>query len=65
MDLEVLRQVNVPAYDELSVKNIWPKIQKDAKVMKFSQINFRKADCRIESTFSTYSIQFVKNMCRS
>ena len=29
------RSVNVPKYDELSVKNIFPKFKRDAKVMQF------------------------------
>ena len=31
------RSVNVPKYDELSVKNIFPKFKRDPKVMQYLQ----------------------------
>jgi hypothetical protein len=34
-DLEVVRWVNVPEYDELSVKNLWPHMQANVKFMRF------------------------------
>ena len=30
-----LRMVNMPKFDELSVKQIWPLVQKDAELMKY------------------------------
>ena len=33
--MEGLRTINVPHFDELSVKNIFPKFQQDPAVMRF------------------------------
>lgn len=33
--MEDLRQINIPKYDELSVKNIAPRFNEDAAVMRF------------------------------
>ena len=30
-----LRQINVPKYDELSIKNIFPMIEKDEEIMRY------------------------------
>ena len=34
------RSVNVPMYDELSVKNIFPKFKRDVKVMQYLQDSY-------------------------
>ena len=35
MPLSACKMVNVPCYDELAVKNIWPSCQKMPDIMKF------------------------------
>ena len=35
MEIDSVRCVNMPMYDELSVKNIWPHVQNNARVMRF------------------------------
>ena len=35
LKLSELRTVNVPKFDELSVKNVYPQIQEDKQVMKY------------------------------
>jgi hypothetical protein len=35
LDIEVVRFVNMPEYDELSVKNLWPHMQANPKFMRF------------------------------
>ena len=35
MELDSVRCVNMPMYDELSVKNIWPHVQGNPRIMRF------------------------------
>ena len=35
MEVDAIRKVNMPRYDELSVKNFWPRIQGNMRVMRF------------------------------
>ena len=35
LELRAVRHVNVPRYDELSVKKFWPLMQKDAAFMQY------------------------------
>ena len=35
MEVDAVRQVNMPKYDELSVKNFWPRMQDVPRVMRF------------------------------
>ena len=37
-----LKSVNVPKFDELSVKNIFPLIRQDAEVMKYFWYDYPK-----------------------
>ena len=35
LDINKVKYVNVPYYDELSVKNFWPRVQEDTEFMKY------------------------------
>jgi hypothetical protein len=35
MEVDSIRKVNMPRYDELSVKNFWPQIQGNQRLMRF------------------------------
>ena len=35
LDINSVKYVTVPYYDELSVKNFWPRVQTDAEFMKY------------------------------
>ena len=35
LEIGKVKYVNVPYYDELSVKNLWPRVQFDAEFMKY------------------------------
>lgn len=35
MEVDAVKKVNMPKYDELSVKNFWPRVQGNLRIMKF------------------------------
>jgi hypothetical protein len=35
MEVDSVKKVNMPKFDELSVKNFWPRIQGNQRVMRF------------------------------
>ena len=35
VEMDRLLPINVPHYDELSVKNLWPHVQKNPRLMRF------------------------------
>ena len=42
LKMSELKSVNVPKFDELSVKNIFPLIRQDAEVMKYFPDDYPK-----------------------
>ena len=42
LDMNEVTRVNVPAYDELSVANLWPEVSQDKEFMKFMPDAFPK-----------------------
>ena len=42
LELNEVRRVNVPVYDELSVKNLWPDASSDPELMQFFPDKFPK-----------------------
>ena len=42
LDMNEVTRVNVPAYDELSVANLWPEVSQDPEFMKFMPDSFPK-----------------------
>ena len=57
LKLSELRTVNVPKFDELSVKNIFPLIRQDAEVMQYFPDSYskrREPDPHTPLMFSTH-----------
>ena len=42
MEADAVKKVNMPKYDELSVKNFWPRVQGNQRVMRFFPDNLPK-----------------------
>ena len=59
LKLSELRTVNVPKFDELSVKNIFPLIRQDAEVMLYFPDSYPK--CREPDR--TYTFNFLNTQC--
>jgi hypothetical protein len=35
MEVDAIKKVNMPKFDELSVKNFWPRVQGNQRIMRF------------------------------
>ena len=55
-----LKSVNVPKFDELSVKNIFPLIRQDAEVMKYFPDNYPKGR-EPDRTYTIYVLNTLRN----
>ena len=42
LEINEVKRVNVPKYDELSLLNFWPQMQKDEKFMLYFPTKFPK-----------------------
>ena len=48
MKLSEVKSVNVPHFDEISVKSVFPLFKEDPKIMKYIPDFLALANCRIE-----------------
>ena len=46
--------IEVPQYDELSVKNLWPQFADDEEVTKYFPDSFRTGKDHVENIFSMW-----------
>ena len=65
LKMSELRAVNVPKFDELSVKYVYPKIKEDPKVHKYFSESNRRAVTRTAPTPSTCTTPSTRSTCRA
>ena len=65
LKLSELRTVNVPKFDELSVKNIFPLIRQDAEVMLYFPDSFRRVESLTVHTPLMFSTHCATSICKT
>ena len=68
MSLDEVKRVNMPMYDEVSVKDMWPKMQGNAEFMRYFPSKFPKGRLPDRSYFfnimATVMGDYVKEIIR-